>query len=76
MDPQKVARHKAEAAVMLHFAVQIYEVLLKAGRHFLHEHPQSASSWQDARMSKMLAHPRVNTVVAHLCQYGMKTVGK
>jgi hypothetical protein len=75
MDPLKVARRKAEAKVLLDFAMQIYEVQLKAGRHFLHEHPQSASSWQDSRMVKMLAHPRVNTVVAHLCQYGMKTMG-
>jgi hypothetical protein len=75
MDPMKVARRKAEAEVLLHFAMQVYEVQLKAGRHFLHEHPQSASSWQDLRMAKMLKHPRVNTVVAHLCQYGMKTKG-
>jgi hypothetical protein len=75
MDPLKVARRKAEAKVLLDFAMQIYEVQLKAGRHFLHEHPQSASSWQDTKMVKMLAHPRVNTVVAHLCQYGMKTMG-
>ena len=61
MDPLKVARRKAEAKVLLHFAMQIYELQLRAGRHFLHEHPQSASSWQDARMAKMLAHPRVGT---------------
>ena len=75
MDPRKVERRKAEAKVLLEFAMEIYELQLKAGRHFLHEHPQSASSWQDTRMMKMMAHPRVDSVVAHLCQYGMKTMG-
>jgi hypothetical protein len=75
MDPRKVARCKAEAQVLLDFAMQVYEMQLRAGRHFLHEHPQSASSWQDPKMVKMLAHPRVGTAVAHLCQYGLKTRG-
>ena len=58
---------------MLDFAVEIYELQLRAGRHFLHEHPQSAASWQEPRVRALLRDPRVGTAVAHLCQYGMAT---
>jgi hypothetical protein len=65
-----------EATTLLHFALEIYELQVRAGRHFIHEHPQSASSWRDEKMIKMMQHPDVGSVVTHLCQFGMKTKGK
>jgi len=73
--PEERKRKMTEATTLLHFALEIYELQVRAGRHFLHEHPQGASSWRDARMEKMMKHPSVETVVAHLCQFGMKTKG-
>ena len=37
MDPREVMRRKTEARTLLDFAVEIYELQMKAGRHFLHE---------------------------------------
>ena len=61
-----------EARVLLDFALEVYEMQVRGGRHFLHEHLASAGSWQEPRVQKMLQRPGVDTVVAHLCQYGLK----
>ena len=42
--PAEVRRRHAEAMVLLGFAVEVYWLQLEAGRHFLHEHPATASS--------------------------------
>ena len=76
MDPAAFQRALGEARVLLDFAAEIYETQLRGGRHFLHEHPESASSWCEPRVWGLLSHPKVSSVVAHLCQYGMVTVGK
>ena len=44
MDPERVRQMKHEGDVLLKFALEIYEVQVAAGRHFLHEHPASAVS--------------------------------
>ena len=76
MDPEKLRRKKFEAKVLLDFAMEIYEVQLQGGRHFLHEHPESASSWKTEEVQRLLWNPRVGSTVAHLCQFGMKTRGQ
>ena len=57
----------------LHCMISIYREQLAHGRHFLHEHPASASAWQDNEMVKLLDHPRVTTCIGHQCQYGLLT---
>ena len=57
----------------LHFVLKIYAMQLAGGRHFLHEHPQGASSWQDSEVLKLLRHPRVGVVTSHQCQFGLVT---
>ena len=52
-------RKRLEATTLLHFALEIYELQMRAGRHFLHEHPHGARSWQDARMEKLLRQTAV-----------------
>ena len=41
--------------------VSLYCEQLAGGRHFLREHPQGASSWQDKDMLSLLRHPGVPT---------------
>ena len=48
MRPEEGHRRKVEGRVLLEFSVQVYRMQLAAGRHFLHEHPQSASSWSQS----------------------------
>jgi len=75
MPADEVRRRMTEARILFDFAMEVYEMQLRAGRHFLHEHPQSASSWKEPRVQRLLNDPRVSTTVGHLCQYGMKTRG-
>ena len=70
MDPAKVELMRAEAVEHLHFVMGIYKMQLDGGRHFLHEHPATASSWSDPWVVKMLQHPRVSALVSHQCEYG------
>jgi len=49
MTDEQVRKIIATARLQFHFVLKIYEMQLAAGRRFLHEHPQSASSWKDPR---------------------------
>ena len=74
MDPARVAKVLKEAKKHLHGVLSLYQVQLDGNRHFLHEHPVGATSWLDAWMQKILAHPRVGTAVADQCMYGLTTI--
>ena len=73
VDAATRARQLAEARVLLGFAVEVYEMQLRAGRHFLHEHPVAASSWRVPRVARLLRDPRVGDVTGDQCRYGLKT---
>ena len=47
MAPEIVREKIKEGIRHLHFVISIYRKQLNAARHFLHEHPQDASSWDD-----------------------------
>ena len=68
---ERIQRSLAEGRMHLHFMLSIYRIQLDGNRHFLHEHPHTATSWDDAEMLKFLSHPRVQTTVADHCQYGL-----
>merc|ERR1712026_394131 len=44
-------------------------------RHFLHEHPATASSWQEEIVQKLRHDKRVGEVVGDQCRYGLRTRG-
>ena len=56
---------------MLHFAISIAVAQIKAGRHFLFEHPASASSWQDPWVVSLSKMPGVTKVIADQCMFGL-----
>eukprot|EP00972_Heterocapsa_arctica_P034663 5104695-Heterocapsa_arctica.AAC.1 len=62
MDPQKVARAKAEGMVLLKFAISVYEWQLRRGRFFIHEHPASAASWQAQEIKSLMSRDGVCSV--------------
>lgn len=63
MLPAEVKRRKAEARVLLGFAIEIYRLQLYQGRHFLHEHPLVATSWKESEMKKLRGDSRVGEMV-------------
>ena len=73
MDPLEVRRRRAQARILLNFAAEIYELQRVAGRHFLHEHPETADSWNEPCMRRLMARPGVGSVVGHQCQMGLVT---
>ena len=62
--------------VLLEFAVQVYREQLAAGRHFLHEHPASASSWAEPCMRRLSSAPGVHEVVGDQCRFGLLSPGE
>ena len=75
MDPERVRQSIYEGNVLFKFDLEVYELQLAEGRHFLHEHPASAASRQVPRMVALRRRQGVGEVVAHLCQYGLVTPG-
>ena len=61
---------------MLVFAVEIYWLQLGAGRHFLHEHPATASSWRERIVLELRRDDRVGEIVGDQCCCGLRTVGR
>ena len=59
------------AVMHVRFCCEIYKLQVAEGRYFLHEHPQTASSWKLKCVQEVEKLEGVMTMVAHMCQYGM-----
>ena len=70
MAPEQIKRVMDEAHAHLRFMISIYWIQIRAGRHFLHEHPHTATSWSEACIDDILRLPSVGTVVMDQCQFG------
>ena len=57
----------------LKFACEMYEIQLRKGGYFLHEHPAAASSWATDAINKVRQMPGVECVTSDMCQFGMTT---
>jgi hypothetical protein len=66
-------KRRRAAEVLLVFAAAVYKLQVLAGRHFLHEHPAGATSWNHPAIAKLRATPGVGAVVAHQCAFGLQT---
>ena len=75
MDPKRVEVLRTEAVQHLHFFMGLYKLQLEKGRHFLHEHPATASSWADPLVKRLMNQLDVFTVVSDQCKYGLLTPG-
>ena len=73
MSPERVEALRVEAVRHLHYMAGLYKLQLSAGRHFLHEHPATASSWSDPWIMRLLNHPNVSSIVSDQCEYGLLT---
>ena len=69
-----VAQEMEKARRHLKFVISLYREQMDGGRLFLHEHPESSSSWQEEMVVELLSAVGVERVVADQCQYGAEVV--
>eukprot|EP00969_Alexandrium_andersonii_P170598 7541873-Alexandrium_andersonii.AAC.1 len=67
MGEQEVVRRVSAARAHLEFMTKLYWAQLERGAHFLHEHPASASSWQEPCMAELVSQPEVESGIGHMC---------
>ena len=60
----------------IEFVTTLYRKQIEAGRYFLHEHPQGATSWGLNEVRTIGDTQGVHTVVGDQCMYGLTTEGK
>lgn len=75
MDEKTTHKIISEGRQHLRRMVNLYWKHLAYGKHFFHEHPQSARSWADKHMQQLLEDDRVGAVVSDQCEYGLVTPG-
>jgi hypothetical protein len=59
VDPQELQRRQAEGRLLLDFAAEVYRDQLARGAHFLHEHPLTATSWDEPAITALRVQPQV-----------------
>ena len=69
----ELERRKIASDVHLAFVTELYQIQMDGGRYFLHENPESASSWERPPMARLACDPRVERVVGDQCQYGQQS---
>ena len=74
MDKAEVEAKMAYGRSHLEFCAKLYAIQWKAGRYFLHEHPASASSWEEECIKKILKAEGVEKVIGDQCQYGAEVI--
>lgn len=64
-----------EGRAHLRFAIHLYRVQPREGRHVLHEHPIGASSWKEQMMLDLLSLPNVDVALSEQCDYDISLGG-
>ena len=73
MNPKKWDAMMEKGLRHMRFAVKLYRLQAEQGRWFLHEHPNSASSWKMPEMQRLMNDLGIQKTVAHMCRYGMQS---
>ena len=59
------------AMVHLDCVVQVYRDQMRRGKYFLHEHPETAESWNTPVMRGLSNENGVYRLVGHMCRFNM-----
>ncbi len=73
-DSAVVRRELIKAKVHLDFVMMLYREQVEGGRFFLHEHPRSASSWQERGVQEVQQLEGVDVITADQCQFGLEVM--
>ena len=76
MAKEIVEERLPKARMHLEFCTKLYNLQIHHGRYFLHEHPQSATSWGEQCIQNVLGRKGVIKVSADQCQYGLMSRDK
>ena len=71
MIDEEKRRRTVEANIHLLFCVALYRAQMEGGRLFLHEHPDTAWSWEHPEMVELAHEEGVMRVLSHGCAFGM-----
>ena len=64
---------RQQAIRHVEFCVKLYKLQISEGRYFLHEHPDSATSWKLPGVEELTKKEGVWVVRSDLCMYGLTT---
>ena len=73
MDPTEVQQRIVYGRKHWKFCAQLYRMQIEQGRYFLHEHPETASSWHEGCIKDLLKQEGVIKVIGDQCRYGLKS---
>jgi hypothetical protein len=69
-------RKLVEGKVLLNFALDVYMWQHRRGKYFVHEHPQSASSWSLPEVRAVQCLDGVTSIVNDACVFGMTAIDR
>ena len=69
MHPEEAKRRWENAVMHISFCCEVYDMQMRAGRYFIHEHPLSASSWQLPAIRSLMDNENVVKTCVHMCAY-------
>eukprot|EP00973_Karenia_brevis_P090415 12402476-Karenia_brevis.AAC.1 len=72
MDPGRVVWNMKRAIDHLMFVLELYQMQIDGGRHFVHEHPAGASSWKLEEMLKFMQQEGIISDITNMCCFGME----
>ena len=59
------------------FVFELYDLQVRGGRYFLHEHPAQATSWQLPTVVELCSrYPHLYAVIGAMCAFGLTTPGE
>ena len=65
--------HWEKSVDLINFSVKVAKLQMEKNRHFLFEHPLSASSWKLRSLEDLRQEEGVYSAVMHMCAFGLTT---
>ena len=62
-----------EARELLGFACKLYSMQVDGGRVFMHEHPNTATSWGEEPIKELMKNPQVDKYILDMCCYNLQS---
>ena len=72
LSSEERGRRTKDAGVRLRFCFEFHRAQHEAGRHLLHEHPQSATSWKEPGAMRPAGFRGVMKTHVHMCKRGVQ----